>query len=384
MRSLMSARTPASCVLIVPSIVTWSAMMLKRVPPWIFPIVRTRGWRPSTWREMTSCSACTISAATGIGVDPLPRLGAVDGLPRDLDREGVARGEDGTVRPPGLAGLGPAAHVQAEHRLDLRLVESALRHHQGRPALLADGRPLLGRLEEEDDRAGQRRAQRHEDLGRAEEHRGVRVVAAGVHDSLGRAAVRHVVLLGDRQRVHVGAQGDDTAGPAAAQDADDTGAGHRVAHLEAERPQLVGDELPGALLAVAQLGVGVEVAPHRHHLRRDLLGGGKDRRVRGEGPGGRGGSGRRRGRREESWGEDHREASLENGHHTRPRPGAGRPRAPRRARAGRPRPRRARATPRGRGRALRARGRRCARARAPRRRARPPRPCGAPGGSCPR
>ena len=55
----------------MPSSVTLSAMMLKRVPPWMRPIVSTRGWRPSIWRETIVCSALTISAATGIGSRPM-------------------------------------------------------------------------------------------------------------------------------------------------------------------------------------------------------------------------------------------------------------------------------------------------------------------------
>ena len=43
MRSLMSWRTFASSVRTVPSIVTLSAMMLNRLPPWMEPMVRTFG-----------------------------------------------------------------------------------------------------------------------------------------------------------------------------------------------------------------------------------------------------------------------------------------------------------------------------------------------------
>ena len=70
-RDFISARTPASKARRVPSIVTLSAMMFWRVPPWIFPIVRTRGWRPSIWRETIVWIAVTISAATGIGSRPM-------------------------------------------------------------------------------------------------------------------------------------------------------------------------------------------------------------------------------------------------------------------------------------------------------------------------
>ena len=218
---------------------------------------------------MWGCAPCTVLPSTSI-------------------REGVGGGEDRPVAPPGLAHGHPAAHVQAEHGLDLRVVESALPDHERRPALLALRSALLGGLEEEDDRAGQARPQAREHLRRAEEHRGVGVVAAGVHHALRLAAEGQVVRLVDGKRVHVGAQRDDTAGAAAAEDPHDARPRHGVAHLEAEVAQPLGHEVARALLAVAELGVGVQVAAHGHHGGRDPLGGGADLRVGRAGAAGRG------------------------------------------------------------------------------------------------
>ena len=160
----------------------------------------------------------------------------------------------------------------------------------GRPALLALGRALLGGLEEEDDGAGQARPQAGQHLRRAEEDRGVGVVAAGVHDALRLAAEGQVVRLVDGERVDVGAQRDDAAGAAAAEDPHDARLRHGVAHLEAEVAQPLGHEVARALLAVAELGVRVQVAAHGHHGRRDPLrrgadlgvgsGGARERRAR--------------------------------------------------------------------------------------------------------
>jgi hypothetical protein len=104
--------------------------------------------------------------------------------------------------------------VLAEHHVDARILECAVRHHgvgAGGRALRAA--PFLGRLEEEHHGAGQLGAQLREDLCRAEQHRHVRVVPAGMHharlDTLphraGRGTKGQGVTLLDRQTVHVGA-----------------------------------------------------------------------------------------------------------------------------------------------------------------------------------
>jgi hypothetical protein len=301
MRAFISARTVASWVRIVPSSVTRSAMMLNRVPPWMRPMVRTRGWRPSICRDTMSWSAWMISAATGIGSRPMCGWGPVDGLARDLDGEGVGGGEDRPVGPS-LAVRHPAAHVQAEDRLDLRVVESPFLHHERRPAFLALGCAFLGGLEEEDDGAGQASLERSQHLDRPEQDRRVRVVAAGVHDALHLALEREVVRLLDRQSVDVGPEGDDRSRLPAAEDPDDTRLRHRVAHLEPVGAQPLRDEPARALLAVAELRVGVQSPAHGHHGRRDTLGSGADLRVRG-----RGRSGRRGGEKGES--QQHRVSS---------------------------------------------------------------------------
>ena len=71
-------------------------------------------------------------------------------------------------------------------------------------------------LEHEEDVSCKLGAALTEKLGRSEEHRRVAVVAACVHDAGPRGDVGNVVLLGDRQRVHVGSQGHGRAGSAAA------------------------------------------------------------------------------------------------------------------------------------------------------------------------
>jgi hypothetical protein len=160
--------------------------------------------------------------------------------------------------------------VQAEDRLRHRVLERALRDHQLRAAVLAFGRHLLGRLEDELHRAVQLRAQADQDLGDAHQDRDVAVVATGVHhaDVLavpGRARLRRerqVDVLGHRQRVHVGTKRDDRPRESALQQADHAGVCNPAAHLvEAEVAQVRLDDGGGAELAVAELGVRVQVTP---------------------------------------------------------------------------------------------------------------------------
>ncbi|MEZ5286540.1 MAG: hypothetical protein R2712_17385 [Vicinamibacterales bacterium] len=57
---------------------------------------------------------------------------------------------------------------------------------------------------------------------------------------------------------------------AALEDADDTCVGDPRLHLQTETAQVVGDDLGGARLLHAQLGMLMEVASPGDHLRKDL------------------------------------------------------------------------------------------------------------------
>ena len=159
------------------------------------------------------------------------------------------------------------------------IVEHALLHHHRRAALLTGGRAFLGRLEDELDRAGNLHLHPRQHFGHTHHDRDVIVVAAGVHDAhvhvvvLGshRALEREIDLLGDRQRVHVGAEGHHTARPSASQHPDHAGMSHTGLHLEPERLEMIGDQLRGPELPVPELGVLVDVTPPGHDLGHDLL-----------------------------------------------------------------------------------------------------------------
>ena len=95
--------------------------------------------------------------------------------------------------------------VHAVDFLDAEALHQAVLHHG-----LAAGAALLGRLEDHDRGAGEI-ARLGEVARRAQQHRGVAVMAAGVHLARHGRLVGQVVRLLDRQRIHVGAQPDDRA-----------------------------------------------------------------------------------------------------------------------------------------------------------------------------
>ena len=106
-------------------------------------------------------------------------------------------------------------------------------------------------------------------LGGAEQGSGVAIVATGVHDAGIAGGVRLAGVLGDRQRVEFGAQADGAVAGAAAQRADDAGAGDALVHLQAERAKLLGDEGRRLVLVEAEFGVGVDGVAPGHDLGRD-------------------------------------------------------------------------------------------------------------------
>ena len=100
-------------------------------------------------------------------------------------------------------------------------------------------------------------------FGSAEQHRGVAVMAAGMHLAGHRRFIRQAGFLLDRQGIHVGAQAEHlVAGLPAADDADHAGAADAGNHLvAAEAFELVGDRGRGAVHVVTQLRMGMKVPP---------------------------------------------------------------------------------------------------------------------------
>ena len=94
-------------------------------------------------------------------------------------------------------------------------------------------------------------------------------MAAGMHLSGDGAGEFLAGLLMDRQRVHVGADGDGGAGPAALDGADHAGAADAGAVRDAQPRQFGGDDAGGAHLLEGQFGMRMDVAADRHQPRLD-------------------------------------------------------------------------------------------------------------------
>jgi hypothetical protein len=99
-----------------------------------------------------------------------------------------------------------------------------------------------------------------------QQHGGVAVVAAGVHLAEHLAGPGLAAGLGDRQRVHVGAQADAAGAGARAQRAHHAGAAQAAVHLPAPALPALGHQVAGGVLFVGQLGVGVDLLADGDHL----------------------------------------------------------------------------------------------------------------------
>ena len=165
-----------------------------------------------------------------------------------------------------LAGRQARPVVHAVDRLDRVAVEHAFLDHHPRAALV-----LLGRLKDEMHRAGE--IARLGQISRgAEQHRGVAVVAAGMHPARMPRGVREAVLLRDRQRVHVGAQRDCSSARVrrAGQRPDHAGAGDAALDVDAERVEQPRDDVGGAMLLEGGFRVGVQIAPPGRHVGLEI------------------------------------------------------------------------------------------------------------------
>ena len=191
------------------------------------------------------------------GVDGFMRFRGVAALALDINVELVGGGKE---RPRADREL-PCGHagpvVHAVHFLHAPAFHQAVFAHFA-PAAAA----FFGGLEDQHDGAvkvpgfGQV-------LRRTQQHRGVAVVATGVHRAIGLGRIGQPGLFVDRQRIHVGAQADDLARCVrlALDDPDDAGAADAGDDLVAAKGfQLVGHQRAGAVGVEQDLGVFVQVA----------------------------------------------------------------------------------------------------------------------------
>ncbi|MHC2879119.1 hypothetical protein ACVI53_001989 [Bradyrhizobium barranii subsp. barranii] len=152
----------------------------------------------------------------------------------------------------------PGAVVHAVDLLDAETLHQAVLDHG-----CAAGAALLGRLEDHHSIAGEVTGL-GEVAGRTEQHRGVAVMATGVHLARSLGGVRQVGLLVDGQRVHVGTHADHLeplAGRLAALDHADHAGLPEASHdlVAAELAQPVRNECCSAVDVVQQLRMLVDV-----------------------------------------------------------------------------------------------------------------------------
>ena len=98
------------------------------------------------------------------------------------------------------------------------------------------------------------------------------VVAASVHQAGPRRHVRDVVLLQDRERIHVGAKHDHLAGPRAVQPGDDRRPGGSLDLETAERAERLLDEVRRLVLLERELGIRVQMPPPRDRACLEIVG----------------------------------------------------------------------------------------------------------------
>ena len=237
---------------------------MKAAPAWNMVIEITADFSGSTLRATIDCSALTIC-------DPIKTLStgwcggaAMAALADDLDLEFVAK------RPasdPGVVAKWPsgdAGHVvQAIDLLDAPARHQAVVDHG-----LAAGAAFLGRLEDH-----HRRAVEIAGLGeifrRAQQHGGVAVMAAGVHQAgrLGGVGHADVSSIGSASMSARSPITLSDARLAAADHADDAGAADAGDDLiAAELAQPVGDDAGGAMDFVQKFRMLMEIMPPGGHV----------------------------------------------------------------------------------------------------------------------
>ena len=179
--------------------------------------------------------------------------------PLDLDDDSIAAGHDRTGPNGKAADRNARTVVHAVDLLDAETVHQPVLDHRHRT-----GAALFGRLEDHDRLAGEI-ARLGEIPRRTQQHRGMAVMAAGVHQARVLGGIGQIGRLLDRQRVHVRPQPDhpDVALAdrlVAVDDADDAGLAEAGDHLvAAEFPQPLRHQCRSAVHFVQQFGVLMDV-----------------------------------------------------------------------------------------------------------------------------
>ena len=176
---------------------------------------------------------------------------------RDLESAGSGHHRPGHHRH--LTDRDSRPVVQAKHGVYRKRIEQAVGYHHRRATLR-----LLGGLEDEVYAAVE--VELVHLLGHvarsAKQHRRVPVMTTGVHQAGTGRSVGEIVLLQQRQRIHIGAKPYRPRTATLAQGRDNARPGQAAMDLQSVAGQLACHQIGGAPLIESELGVGVYVAPN--------------------------------------------------------------------------------------------------------------------------
>ena len=201
-------------------------------------------------------------------IDTFVRLCRMAAPPCDLDVELISGRHDRSPAGGKCADCHAGMIVHAVDLPDSEILHHAIGNHFARTATA-----LFRRLE--DDRDGTAKIARlGKVFGRSQQHRGVPVMAAGMHLARrfrGPGLAGHLV---DRQRIHVGAQADHgTIAAIALDDADDAGpADPGLHHITAEFIELRGHEGRRAMHIEQQFGILMQMTAPLSDFRLKFTG----------------------------------------------------------------------------------------------------------------
>ncbi len=185
---------------------------------------------------------------------------AVAATPGDLDREAVGSGHHGPGVDADGAGLHRGPVVHGKDGLHRKAVKQPVFHHHA-----GTGKTFFARLEHQ--HGGAVEVARFREVARgANQHGGVAVVAATVHEALLARLPGEVVVLGQRQGIHVGTQADGPTAVAPLQATDDAGTGQTAIDLQAVAAECLGDDRRRTEFLERQFRMGVQVMAPRLQL----------------------------------------------------------------------------------------------------------------------
>lgn len=211
-------------------------------------------------------------------VDAFMGIGAMPTSSGDLYLRGIDGSHDRTRRCDKAAEGNGGRVMESIDFTDPESIEHALAHHH-----LATAAVLFRRLEDQRHTAAE--ATRLGQVFRGpEQHRGMAVMAAGMHDARHGRSMGNPGFLSDRQSVHIGTQPNRRPLALPLNDRNDAARCDTfMDFVNPEVPQAVGDESRSLVTVKAKFGMGMQMAAPFGHLRREIGDAVKDGHVDSQG-----------------------------------------------------------------------------------------------------